>query len=78
MSVIGTAFTLQDLARRLDPKGKVDKIVELLKQTAAEYRQSEGCKRLPDNAVGQIERCTRRGGCALGFMFDFKNVFALG
>ena len=33
MSVIGTAFTLQDLARRLDPKGKVDKIVELLKQT---------------------------------------------
>ena len=33
MSGIGTAGTLQDVARRLDPNGKIDKIVELLAQT---------------------------------------------
>lgn len=33
MPTIGTAFTLQDLARRLDPKGKIDKIVELLNKS---------------------------------------------
>lgn len=33
MATIGTAVTLQDMARRLDPNGKVDKIVELLGQT---------------------------------------------
>ncbi len=33
MATIGTAFTLQDLARRQDPNGKIDKIVELLSKT---------------------------------------------
>lgn len=33
MSTIGTAVTLQDVARRLDANGKVDKIVEMLTET---------------------------------------------
>ncbi len=33
MAVIGVAATIQDLARRLDPNGKVDKIVEILNKT---------------------------------------------
>lgn len=33
MSVIGTAVTLQDVARRLDANGKIDKIVEMLTET---------------------------------------------
>jgi hypothetical protein len=33
LSIIGTAVTLQDVARRVDPNGKVDKIVEILAET---------------------------------------------
>lgn len=33
MSIIGTAVTLQDVARRLDANGKIDKIVEMLTET---------------------------------------------
>lgn len=33
MATIGTAVTLQDMAKRLDANGKVDKIVEVLTQT---------------------------------------------
>lgn len=33
MATIGTAVTLQDMAKRLDANGKVDKIVEMLTQT---------------------------------------------
>ena len=33
MSIIGNAVTLQDVARRVDPNGKVDKIVEILTET---------------------------------------------
>lgn len=32
MAAIGTNVTLQDIARRLDPNGKIDKIVEILAQ----------------------------------------------
>jgi hypothetical protein len=33
LSIIGTAVTLQDVARRLDANGKIDKIVEMLTET---------------------------------------------
>ncbi len=33
MSIIGNAVTLQDVARRLDANGKIDKIVEMLTET---------------------------------------------